>query len=103
MREREIHPAVLVEIKRNNSDSRRKIFFGEVNCGKGCELSFARIEVNRGASGAASKNKINGAVVVEVGDDDAGPGRRDAKTGFVRNVGECRVAIVAPQFVFAVL
>src|SRR5215470_4530402 len=99
MREREIHPAVLVEIKRNNSDSWWKIRLGEINCGKPRELSFARIQVNRGASGATSKNKIDGAVIVEVRGDDAGPRRVDAKAGFLGNIGEGRIAVVAPQFV----
>src|SRR6516225_3864576 len=101
MREREIHPAVLVEIERNNSDSWRKIRLGEINCGKPRELPFARIEVNRGASGATSKNKIDGAVIVEVRGHDAGPRRVDAKAGFLGNIGEGGIAVVAPQFVFA--
>src|SRR5215831_17771362 len=85
MREREIHPAVLVEI----------------NCGKPRELSFARIQVNRSASGATSENKIDCAVIVEVGGDDAGPGRVDAKAGLLGNIGEGGIAVVAPQCVFA--
>src|SRR5262252_8756701 len=99
MREREIHPAVLVEIKRNNSDSWRKIRLGEINCGKPRELSFARLQVNRGTRGATSKNKIDGAVIVEVCGDNAGPRRVDAKAGFLGNIGEGRIAVVAPQFV----
>src|SRR6516165_10302561 len=101
MREREIHPAVLVEIERNNSDSWRKIRLGEINCGKPREPSFARIQVNRSTSGATSENKIDGAVIVEVRGDDAGPGRVDAKAGFLGNIGEGGIAVVAPQCVFA--
>ena len=103
MREREVHPAVLVEIECHNANSRRKIFVREIDRGQRSEFSFARIQENRGAPSATSKNKINGAVVVEVGDSDAGPGRIHAKAGFFGNVGEGRIAVIAPQFVFGLL
>src|SRR5215469_10499366 len=102
MGDRETNPPVLVEMKGNNPDSWWKIRLGEINCGKLRELSFARIQVNRGASGATSKNKIDGAVIVEVRGDDAGPRRVDAKAGFLGNIGEGGIAVVAPQSVFTV-
>src|ERR1700722_18012 len=97
VREGEIHPAVLVEIEGHDADSGREIFFFEIDRGQRSEFSFARIEIDGCAVGAAGKNKIDGAVVVEIGGDQAGAGGVEAQTGFGRDICERAVAIIAPE------
>src|SRR5260370_31174207 len=97
VREGEVHPAVFIEIERNDADGGWKIFFCEIDAGQRRKLSFARIQVDRCALTAACKNEIDGAIVVEVGSDEAGASRIDAESGFGGNVGAGAVAIVAPE------
>src|SRR5712664_912115 len=97
VREGEVHPAVFIEIERDDADSGWKIFFCEIDAGQRRKLSFARIQVDRCALAAARKNEIDGAIVVEVGSDEAGAGGVKAQSGFGGNVGEGAVAIVAPK------
>ena len=67
--------------------------------GERSEFAFAGIEVDGGAGWAAGKNEIDGAIVVEVGGDEACAGGVDAERGFGGDVGESAVAIVAPESV----
>ena len=46
---------------------------------------------------AASENEIDGAIVVEIGGDQARAGGVEAETAFRGDVGEGAVAIVAPE------
>src|SRR5579864_7781286 len=43
VRERQVHPAVFVEIESNHADRGRKIFFFEIDRGERSEFSFTRI------------------------------------------------------------
>src|SRR5260221_7761143 len=95
--EGEVHPPVFIEIERDDADSRRKIFFCEIDAGQRREFAFPRIQVDRCALAAAGKNKIDGAIVVEIGSDEAGAGGVDAQSRFSGNVGERAVAVVAPE------
>src|SRR5579859_2722953 len=95
--EREIHPAVLIEVECNNANCGRKIFFIEVNRGKRSEFSFARIEIDRSAIAPARNDKINRAIVVEIRRHDSSTGSIEAESGFPGNVGESAVAVVAPK------
>src|SRR5262249_10753955 len=74
MGESEIHPAIFVEVKSDDADGERQIFFLEVNCGERCELAFARIEIDRCACGTTGEYEIYGAIVVEVGGDETRAG-----------------------------
>src|SRR5258706_306831 len=95
--EGEVHPPVFIEIERDDADSRRKIFFCEIDAGQRREFSFPRIQVDRCALAAAGKNKIDGAIIVEIGSDEARAGGVDAKSRFSRNICERAVAVVAPE------
>ena len=97
MRESEIHPAVFVEIESDDTDGGRKIFFFEVDRGERREFSFAGIQINRSAVEASSKNKIDGAIVIEIRSDKAGACSVEAETAFCGDVGERAIAIVAPE------
>ena len=99
MGEGEVHPAVFIKVKGDHANGRGKIFFFEIDDGKRSEFAFARIQINRGALGTAGENKINGAIVVEVGGDEACASGGDAEGGVGRNVRESIVAVVAPQSV----
>src|SRR6266849_2157143 len=97
MSEGEIHPAVFVEVKGDDADGGRKVFLLEVESGKRSEFAFARIQVDGSAVAAAGENEIDGAVVVEVGRDEASPGGVNAEAGFRRDSRERAVTVVAPE------
>src|SRR5207245_2441095 len=47
MRERQVHPAILVKVQRNHTHRCRQISFREIYSGKRREFPFARIKINR--------------------------------------------------------
>ncbi len=97
MSESEVHPAVFIKIKCDYANGGGKIFSFEIDRGKGSEFAFAGIQINGGAFGTAGENKINSAIIVKVGGDEACAGGGDAKCGVDGNVRESIVAVVAPQ------
>src|SRR5690348_6628637 len=99
MCEREVHPPVFIEIERDNSDRGRKIFFFEVDRRKRCEFSFAWIEINGCAAGAAGNHEVDGAVVVEIGCHNSHAGAIKAQRRFCAHIRESAVAVVPPEHV----
>ena len=95
--ESEIHPAIFIEIKRDDAHSGRKIFFFEVDSSGRREFSLARIEKNRRAVTAAGDHEIDGAVVVEIRGHEACAGGVEAESGFGGDVGKRAVTVVAPE------
>src|ERR1700730_5859142 len=95
--EGEVHPAVFIKVKSDHANGRGKIFYYEIDRGKRSEFAFARIQINGGAFGTAGENKINSAIIVEVGGDEACASGGNAKCGVDGNVRESIVAVVAPQ------
>src|SRR5579859_7677650 len=70
----QIHPTVFVEVERDHANGGRKIFFFEVDSVERREFSFARIEIDRSAIAPARNDKINRAIVVEIGRHDSSAG-----------------------------
>ena len=96
--EGEIHPAIFVEIERDDADGGREIFFFEVDGGgERSEFAFARIDVDGCAGLAAGEDEIDGAIVVEIAGGEASAGGVEVESGFGGDVGEGAVAVVAPE------
>ena len=96
MCERQIHPAVFIEIKGHYADRRRQIFFFEIDRWKFCKFAFARVQINCRSTGSAGEDKIDGAIVVEVGGNHA-RATGDPQCSFRGHVGKGAVAIISPQ------
>ena len=97
VREGKIHPAIFIEIKRDDAHSGRKIFFFEVDSRGRSEFSFARIKKDGRAAIAAGDHEIDGAVVVEIRGDEACASGVEAESGFGGDVGKRAVTVVAPE------
>src|SRR5271154_924286 len=97
MRKSEIHPAVLVKVKGYDTDSRRQIFFLEVDGHRARKFSFAWIQIDGGPAFSSRKDKIDGAIVVEVGSHQTRAGSGDTESGLGGYIREGAVAIVTPQ------
>ena len=99
---RHVHPAVFVEVKNGDADSRRKILLLEINSRQRSEFSFSRVQVDGRAVLPSGDNEINGAVVVEVAGHNACARGGDAERRFRGNIREGAVGVVAPQDVVRV-
>jgi len=85
--ESQIHPSVFIR-NRNATTPTAGGRFSLVKSivGSARKLSFARIQVNRGALSAAGDNEIDGTIVVEIGGDQASSRSIDAQTRFRRDI-----------------
>src|SRR5208283_3738249 len=101
VRKRQIHPAVFVEIKGNDANGGRQIFFRKIDPRERLELTFAWIQQNGGALRPTGNDKINGAIVVEVRHGHARARGIQAHGGFLRNVRKGGIPVVAPEAVRA--
>ena len=97
MRERQIHPAIFVEIERDHSNRWRQSLFRKVNSVERPEFAFAGIQQNRRTPRAACQHKINRAIVIEIGSNHTGSSCFFAQRSFGGNIGKGAVAIVAPH------
>src|SRR5690348_1628959 len=93
----EIHPPVLIEIEGGDAHGGRKVFFLKVDRGERREFSFAWIEENKSSGAAARDHEIDGAVVVEIGGDDACARGLEAQRSFGGDIGKRAVTVVAPE------
>jgi len=66
MRERQIHPAIFVEVKRHDPHRGRQLFLVEIDGPKWSEFSFARIEIDGSSCLPARNDEVHGAIIIEV-------------------------------------
>ena len=97
MRERQIHPAVFIEVERHHTHRRRQLLFVEIDAAERREFPFAGIAIDRSSCLPARDDEVNCPVVVKISADN--PSARGCKTerrlrGHVR---ECAIAVVAPK------
>ena len=64
-------------------------------------MAFARIEIKHRSTARAGNDEIDSAVVIDVGEHDAGGCALAAQACFRCPVGECPIAVVAPEHVAA--
>ncbi len=91
-RERQIHPAVLVEVERDDAAGGRRR--GRAERVQLLERAFARVEQDRRL--LAGQHEVDGAIVVQVARHDAGR-VRDVEAALDGHVRERAVAVVAEQ------
>ena len=92
-----VHPTIFVEVEdvhaRGRRESRRVVQRHRL------ERAFALIQVHRRGAAGASHHQIDRAIVVDVRQHHAGGRSFGCESGFFCPVGECAVAVVAPQHV----
>src|SRR6267378_905289 len=97
MRERQIHPSVLIKIKRHRTHRRWQFFFAEIDAAEGREFPFARIEIDGCSRLPPRDDEVNRAVIVEIGGDNASSRGRKTERGFRGHIRERAIAIAAPK------
>ncbi len=96
MNARSIQPSLLKSNATTPTAGGRFSFLKSIS-GEWREFSFAGIQINRCAVIASRKNKIDGAIVVEIGGDQARAGGVEVETTLSAHVRERAVAVVAPE------
>ena len=97
MRERQIHPAIFVEVKRHDPHRGRQLFLVEIDGPKWSEFSFARIEIDGSSCLPARNDEVHGAIIIEVRGNNPRAGGRKIERRSRRHVCERAVPIVAPK------
>src|SRR6267143_554053 len=97
MRKRQIHPAILIKVKRHHAYCRRQILLAEIDAGKWREFSFARIQIDCSARRSARQNEINGTIVIEICGDYARASGGNAERSFLGNIRESTVPVISPE------
>src|SRR5256885_11482558 len=82
MRERQIHPAIFVEVERDNAHGGRQLLFAEIDAAERREFALARIEIDGSSSLSASDYEVHGAIIIEIRSDDTRTSSRNTKRRF---------------------
>src|SRR5579884_1419305 len=90
-----VHPSIFVEIESNGSDNGRN---GRPSL-KRIPFPFPRIQHNLRLGGR--HDHVNRTIIIKIGADNTVARSFTRKTGSVGYIGECAVAVVAPERIFA--
>ncbi len=95
MRHRDIHPSVLIEIEDVDAICRGQLWIAEERC---CaKRTLARIGIERWRWICAGHNKVDRAIVVQVGESRVAGRSVSRQSSGARHVGKCLIAVIAPQ------
>ena len=97
MRQRNVHPAVFVEVEDVDAGSRGKS--GRVVQRHRLEWPFALVQINRRRAVRSGHHQVHRAVVVDVGEHNAGRRALCGESGFLRPIRKRAIAVVAPHHV----
>ncbi len=97
MRERQIHPAVFIEVESHHADGWRQLFFVELDAAERREFPFARIEVDGSSLRSSRDHEVHRAVIIKISGDHARARGCNAQRRFHGHICKCAIPIVAPK------